>query len=295
MRILVTGVNGQVGGELMDLGIAGCELIPADRDVLDLADPSSIEVAYARIAPDLVVNCAAYTSVDKAEDQVDLAFAINSDGPKYLAKLCAENEVPLIQISTDYVFDGSKAGAYTPSDPVQPLGVYGASKEVGEQAVRKLCPAHVILRTAWVFSARGNNFVKTMLRVGETTEELGVVADQIGLPTSGHDIAQAIAAIVGKIRTGNEPWGIYHFCNAGAASWHEFAQEIFATAETSWGRKPEVEAITTAQYPTKAARPANSVLSTETFETTFEFKSRPWRLALADVLDELLTTREDAR
>jgi dTDP-4-dehydrorhamnose reductase len=295
MRILVTGVNGQVGGELMKLGIAGCELIPAARDVLDLADPESIENAYTLIAPDMVVNCAAYTAVDNAEDEPEVAFAVNAEGPGHLAKLCADNNIPLIHVSTDYVFDGSKTEAYMPDDAVQPLGVYGASKEAGEQAVRAQCPAHIILRTAWVFSARGNNFVGTMLRIGATMDHLRVVADQIGCPTSAHDIALAITILVRKIKSGRKPWGTYHFCNAGMSNWHEFTQEIFTAAGALWGHKPAVEAITSAQYPTRAARPANSVLSTVSFEAEFDHTPRPWRLALADVIDELLTTREDAR
>jgi dTDP-4-dehydrorhamnose reductase len=294
MRILVTGVNGQVGGELMDLGILGCELIPADRSVLDLADPQSIEEACARIAPDLVVNCAAYTAVDQAEDEPEVAFAVNAEGPRHLARLNAAKGLPLIHISTDAVFDGAKTDLYLPSDPVNPLSVYGASKEAGERAIREVCPSHVILRTSWVFSSRGKNFVKTMLRLSESMEPLRVVADQTGRPTSAYDLSQAIVAVVKKIRSGNVHWGTYHFCNAGATTWYEFALGIFAEAEKTLDLEPVVKAITTREYPLKAKRPGKAVLSTDTFEAKFEYTPRPWRLALADVLYVLLMDKGGA-
>lgn len=288
MRILVTGVDGQIGGELMDLGIEGCELVPADRGCLDLSNQRSIEGAYSRIAPDLVVNCAAYTAVDKAEDEPDLAFSVNAEGVRHLARLCGQTGIPLIQVSTDYVFDGTKTEPYLPSDPVRPLGVYGASKEAGERAVRELCPSHVILRTSWVFSARGNNFVKTMLRIGEKTDTLKVVADQLGNPTSARDVARAIAAVVKKDQSGEASWGTYHFCNRGTTTWHGFAQAIFEIAKRKRRHLPSVEAISTSDYPSAAARPANSVLNTNTFSRTFHYEPRSWHEALGEVMDELL-------
>lgn len=287
MKILVTGVNGQVGGELMALGIPGCELIPADRHTLDLADPRSIEDCYTKFAPDLVVNCAAYTAVDQAEDDPDIAFAINAEGPERLARLCAQTGIPLIQVSTDAVFDGATKELYSTDDPVNPLCVYAASKEAGEAAIREQCPSHIILRTSWVFSARGQNFVKTMLRIGEKGRHLRVVADQIGRPTSAADVAQAIAVVVNKIRQGNVRWGTYHFCNHDTVSWYDFAVVIFELAELTSGWKPSVEAITTAEYTAKAIRPAHCALSTEAFEREFNFKPRLWRTALEAVLQEL--------
>lgn len=294
MRILVTGVNGQVGGELMDLGIADCELVPANRATLELADVASIESAFTKILPDMVVNCAAYTAVDQAEDEPEVAFAVNAEGPRHLARLCAAKKVPLIHVSTDAVFDGAKTELYLPSDSVNPLSVYGASKEAGERAIREVCPSHVILRTSWVFSARGKNFLKTMLWLGETGEHLRVVVDQTGSPTSAHDLAQAIAAVVTKISSGGVHWGTYHFCNRDVVSWYNFATIIFAIVEKTLGIKPEVEPIPTTEYPLKAVRPVNCALSTETFETEFEFRPRSMRLALEDILQEILTTKGSA-
>lgn len=293
MRVLVTGTDGQVGGELMALSITGCELIAVDRGVMDLADALSIKCAFADICPDLVVNCAAYTAVDLAEEQEEIAFAVNAEGPNVLAQLCAKANIPIIHLSTDYVFDGTKTDAYVPDDPVHPVCVYGVSKEAGECAVRENCPQHLILRTAWVFSARGKNFVKTMLDVGKKSDHLRVVMDQVGSPTSAKDVAQAIVVVIESIRDREIPWGTYHFCNAGTATWYAFAEAIFEIVEGSWGHRPKVLPISARDYPTPALRPLNSVLNTTAFAKAFNLTPRPWRDALTDTLDELMTGLEE--
>ena len=223
MKVLVLGTSGQVGDALMRASwLAGTTLAGLARPALDMADPASIDRAMAENAPDLVVNATAYTAVDKAESDRDAAFAVNRDGPARLAALCAARGVPLIHISTDYVFDGTKPAPYAENDPVDPVNVYGASKEAGEAAVRAALPRHVILRTSWVYAAHGANFVKTMLRLGRERPELGVVADQTGAPTAAADIAAAIVAIAGRIeaarsenRLDDVPWGTYHLTGAG--------------------------------------------------------------------------------
>lgn len=198
--------------------------------------------------------------MDRAETERDAAWAANCDGAAHIAASCRDMGIPLIHISTDYVFDGTKGGPYREDDPVNPLSVYGASKEAGERAVRDALREHVILRTAWVYSAHGHNFVKTMLRLAAECPALRVVADQTGAPTAAADLAAAIAHIATQIGAGNTAWGTYHFTGAGAVTWHGFAEAIFARAERWRGPKPRVEAIATAEYPTPARRPANSVL-----------------------------------
>jgi dTDP-4-dehydrorhamnose reductase len=240
-----------------------------------------------RERPDMVINAAAYTAVDRAESEPDAAWAANCTGPARLAAACREAAIPLIHISTDYVFDGSKAGTYREDDPVNPLGVYGRSKEAGDRAIREALAEHVILRTAWVYSAHGHNFVKTMLRLAGERPVLRVVADQTGSPTSAADIAAAIAGVVRRLAAGGAQWGTYHFVGAGAVTWHGFAEAIFGLAAPWRGPPPRVEAITTADYPTPARRPANSVLDCRYIGEAFGITPRPWREALADVIREL--------
>jgi dTDP-4-dehydrorhamnose reductase len=246
----------------------------------------------ARQRPDLVINLAAYTAVDRAESEPESAWAVNCAGAAHVAAACGEGTTPLIQLSTDYVFDGCKLGAYREEDPVNPLGVYGRSKEAGERAVRAAVPHHIILRTAWVYGAHGTNFVKTMLRLGAERPSLRVVADQQGCPTAAADIASALMAIAGKIERGGANWGTFNFTGAGSTSWHGFAEEIFdvATGLGSWpvGSKPLVEAITTDQYPTPARRPMNSVLDCRKIAETFGISPPQWRTSLQVVVRELL-------
>jgi len=292
--ILVTGAGGQVGTELLARAARhGHDVTGLVRADLDISDAAAVEAAVAKIKPSLIVNAAAYTAVDKAEEDRDAAYAINRDGPANLAEAAKQAGIPLIHISTDYVFDGSKDGAYLESDPVAPLGVYGASKEAGEQAVRAALDEHVIMRTSWVYAAHGGNFVKTMLRVGKDRDQLRVVADQFGAPTSAADIADAILTIATRIGEGNRSsWGTYHYTAEGRASWHGFAEAIFARAEPVWGRCPVVEAIPSSDYPTPAKRPTNSVLDAAKILAAFAVPRRPWQDGLEDVLGVLLAEAE---
>jgi dTDP-4-dehydrorhamnose reductase len=288
MKLLVLGAGGQVGHELRRYPWpAGTILTALDRNRLDITRREAVIATIAGEHPDIVVNAAAYTAVDRAETERDDAWAANCDGPGHLAASCRATGIPLIHISTDYVFDGTKKGPYREDDPIKPLGVYGASKEAGERAVRRALREHIILRTAWVYSAHGHNFVKTMLRLAGERPVLRVVADQTGSPTAAADIAGAIAAIVQCVSAGNAAWGTYHFTGAGAVTWHGFARAIFEGAEVWRGPPPRVEAITTADFPTPARRPANSVLDCARIGAAFGVVPRPWRAALADTLAEL--------
>jgi len=285
--ILVLGLGGQVGTELLRQGGDGL-VAPAIAE-LDITDPASVAAAVAARPWKAVINAAAYTAVDKAESDVATCWAINAYGPAVLAAETARAGIPIVHISTDYVFDGTGEGYYREDDPVRPLGVYGASKEGGEQAVRTANPRHAIIRTAWLVSAHGGNFVKTMLRVGAERPQLRVVDDQRGCPTSAADLAGALLTVTRRlIEDEHAPTGTFHFVNSGEASWCEFARAIFADGAARGGPSPQVEAITTADYPTPARRPANSRLSTAGLTAAFGITPRPWRAALGDILAELL-------
>ena len=236
----------------------------------------------------MAINLAAYTAVDRAESEADAAWAINCAGAAHIAAACAESETPLIHLSTDYVFDGRKTGPYQEGDAVNPLGVYGSSKEAGERAVRAALTQHVILRTAWVFGAYGTNFVKTMLRLAGERPLLRVVADQRGCPTAAADIAAALMVIAERIERGAAKWGTYHFAGVDAVSWHGFAKAIFDLAAPQLSVRPQVEPITTDQYPTPARRPMNSVLDCRKIEEAFGIRTLPWRVGLASVIREIL-------
>jgi dTDP-4-dehydrorhamnose reductase len=288
MKLLVLGAGGQVGHELSRLPWPADYRIAAfDRAAVDITQGEAVAAAFECERPDIVINAAAYTAVDRAETEPDAAWAGNCAGPGHLAAACHAAGIPLIHISTDYVFDGSKPGPYREDDPVNPLGIYGHSKEAGDRAVREALPEHVILRTAWVYSAHGHNFVKTMLRVAAERPVLRVVADQTGSPTSAADIAGAIAAIARRVAAGDRHWGTYHFAGGGAVTWHGFAEAIFELAAPWRGAPPKVEAITTADYPTPARRPPNSVLDCRHIGEVFGIVPRPWREALAEVIGEL--------
>jgi dTDP-4-dehydrorhamnose reductase len=275
--ILVFGGNGQLGRELVRAAAErDVALIALPHREADIADGASVTAALERHKPLLIVNAAAYTAVDLAESNIADAARGNEIGPAVLAAACAAVGVPLVHISTDYVFDGAKAGAYVESDPVAPLNVYGRTKAAGETAVRQALRQHVILRTAWVYSEFGNNFLKTMLRLAATRDELRVVADQAGSPTSARTIADAILRIAPRLAGGNDVYGTYHFTAAGVTTWHGFASRIIATAAPLTGRHPRVVAIATADYPTAARRPANSQLDCRHFAQTFGFSAPPW-------------------
>lgn len=289
-RILVTGANGQLGSELLRRA-SRCDVAAEglSSKQLDITDARAVREAVLQSGAAVVVNAAAYTAVDKAESEAARAFAVNRDGTAILAAVCSEADIPFIHVSTDYVFDGSKATPYTEDDPVHPVSVYGASKEAGERALRDTWPRHVILRTAWVYSAFGNNFVKTMLRLARERDSLRVVADQRGCPTAAGDLAEAILSLVRRIdREGNIPWGTYHYCGAGSTTWHGFAEAIVHLAAPALGRTVPVIPITTADYPTPAKRPANSVLDCSKIRERLGIQPRPWRDSLAEVVAELV-------
>ena len=289
--ILIFGANGQVGFELMRAawapGLTPVGLTRADGDV---TDEQAVTAALAAHSPALVVNASAYTAVDKAESEANAAYAVNRDGPAHLARSCAAANVPLIHVSTDYVFDGtSKTEPWREDDPVAPQGVYAASKLAGEEAVRTVQPDHVILRTAWVFGAHGHNFVKTMLRLARERDELRVVADQHGCPTPAMAIAVAIATIAQARLTGGWTPGVFHYAGAPATTWHGFAERIVERAAGRIGRKPPVRAIATADFPTPARRPANSVLDTARIGQAYGIAPADWMDGLDRMLDETLS------
>lgn len=289
--ILVIGASGQLAQSLLEIAPEKVSL--AGRAVIDLSDTGGLDAAIAAHAPSAVINAAAYTAVDKAESDAEAAFALNRDGPAGLARICAAGNIPLVHVSTDYVFDGSKDGVYWESDPKSPLGVYGRSKSDGEDAVLAAGGAAAIVRTSWVYSAIGGNFVKTMLRLArEGRAEVGVVADQHGRPTYAPDLAQACLAALAKLSAdGAKAGGVYHFAGADDAVWADLAEATFAGAAARGGPAAAVKRITTAEYPTPAKRPANSRLDCTQFVAQFGFAPKPWRQSLEDCLDRLLGAR----
>ncbi|WP_121118355.1 dTDP-4-dehydrorhamnose reductase [Croceibacterium ferulae] len=291
MRIAVTGTSGQVVTSLLERGpLAGHEVIAIGRPALDLADPASILPALEAARPDAIVSAAAWTAVDKAESEAEAAHATNATGAGAVAETAARLGVPLVHISTDYVFDGSLDRPWREDDPTGPTGVYGATKLAGEQAVMAAHPNSAILRTAWVYSPFGANFVRTMLRLAETRDELGVVGDQVGNPTSALDIADGVLRVAANLAAGDDPAqrGVFHMTAAGEASWAEFAQAIFAASVTHGGPSARVNAITTADYPTPATRPANSRLDCRRIETAHGVVLPRWQDALPPVVARLL-------
>ena len=287
--ILVTGGAGQVGLELARADWPSyVRLHMPTRDELDLGDTDAVRAMFAATPFKAVINSGAYTAVDKAETEVAAAFAANAMGPAILAEVTRAAGIPLVQVSTDYVFDGSGEQDYSESDPVGPLGVYGASKLAGEVAVRTGNPRSVVMRTAWVLSPHRANFLKTMLRLAADRPALRVVDDQTGCPTSARDIAGALADITLRMIADPEaPTGVYHFVNAGSTSWAGLAREVFALSKARGGPEAQVEGITTAEYPTPARRPANSRLSTFKITRDYGIIPRPWQDAVAGIVAEL--------
>ena len=299
MKILVLGANGQVGSELRSA--MSCftqpdglqpQLTFSNRRDLDIADLQAIPTYLDLVAPDIVVNASAYTAVDQAETQRDLAFLVNEAAVRELALFCHKRRACLIHISTDYVFDGFSDRPYVESDEVGPFGVYGSSKLAGERVIRKILDEHIILRTSWVFGAKGNNFVKTMLRLASEKGELHVVADQYGAPTSARAIAETIATVIARLTS--EPrleqlWGTYHYSGWPFVSWAEFAKEIFdqATCRQLLKDSPKVFDIGTADFPTAATRPANSRLDCSKLKEAFDIEPDDWMRSLGLMLDEL--------
>jgi dTDP-4-dehydrorhamnose reductase len=290
--ILVTGGTGQLAAALATLGGNRVKLV--GRPGFDFDRPATIEATFGAAAPALVVNAAAYTAVDAAEADAAAAFRANHDGPETLARLCATAGVPLIHVSTDYVYDGEKPSPYVEADAVGPRSVYGASKLAGETAVLASGARAIILRTAWVYAATGRNFVRTMLNLAQTRDALRVVADQHGCPTAAADLASAILAIARRIETNG--WddarsGIFHAAGAGETTWHGLAMAVFRQASRHGAKTPtSVEAITTAEYPTPARRPANSRLDCTRLATAFGVRFPDWHDSLVRTIDEIFAT-----
>ncbi len=299
MRLVVTGTNGQVARALLEMRAPGIEIIAVGRPDFELAAPECVTPVLRGAKPDVIVNAAAYTAVDKAESEPDAAFAINEHGARAVAEAAAALGVPLIQLSTDYVFDGGRATPYSETDPPAPVSVYGASKLAGEAAVAAVTSDHVILRLAWVYSPFGANFVRTMLRLAETRDEIAVVADQSGGPTSALDIAAAIAQIAANLATrpdAEELRGVFHLSPAGEANWAELAGAIFDAARARGGPSARVRPISTAEYLTAAKRPANSRLDGAKLAAAHGVRLGHWRKSLAVCVDRLVSPAEtDAR
>ena len=290
IRLVVTGNSGQVASSLLEraAGRPEFEVIALGRPALDLETPATVGATLRAARPDVVVSAAAYTAVDKAESDPERAFAANRDGAGAVAAATRDLGVPLIHLSTDYVYPGDKPTPYVEDDATGPLGVYGASKLAGEDAVRAAHPHAVILRTSWVYSPFGANFVRTMLRVGAQRTSLRVVDDQHGNPTSALDIADALLRMAPGLLADREHGGIFHCCGEGATTWCGLARRIFATSAALGGPHPDVEAITTADYPTPARRPGNSRMETGAFAARYGFSLRPWQDAVDETVKRLL-------
>ena len=274
-KILVTGANGQLGQCLQKISsqFEEFEFIFTDSETLDITNKEEVNDFFWQNAPDFCINAAAYTAVDLAETEVEKAFLVNADGTENLAEACAENNAQFIHVSTDYVFDGENNLAYTEEDFTNPLGVYGASKLAGDELALEVNPCSVILRTSWVYSEFGKNFVKTMLNLFATKEELSIVADQFGQPTNANDLAEAIMKI---IKSEKITPGIFNFSNLGRISWFDFAEKIAELSEA----KIKLNAIETSQYPTPAKRPKNSVLDLDKISKTYAIQLKPWEESL---------------
>ena len=282
MNILVTGADGQLGSELQELAktAAAHQFIFTDRNTLDITDASAVADAIAKSNAQFVINCAAYTAVDRAETDLETAMAINSDGAGILAAACRQVGARFVHVSTDYVFDGNGTSPYRENDPVDPLNAYGKTKQSGEAAVQEANVDSIIIRTSWVYSQFGGNFVKTMMRLMGSRAEVGVVADQYGSPTYAADLAAAIMHIIDG---GNWVPGIYHFSNDGVITWFEFAEAI----REMIGSNCTVQPLTTEQYPTPAKRPAYSVMDKTKIQQTFGLPLQPWRQSLQRCVQKL--------
>ena len=290
-RILIAGGSGQLAIALAEAAASrSLDAQRVGRPTLDFDRPSSIAEVFQSSVPWLVINAAAYTAVDAAEDDADAASRANRDGPAELAQLCETASIPLIHVSTDYVFDGTKGAPYVESDPTSPQGVYGATKLAGEQAVATACTRSIILRTSWVYSPFGKNFVRTMLAVGHKNPRLRVVADQRGCPTSAPDLADAIIGIAAQLADGgwqNHYGGVYHAAGTGETTWHGLAIATFAAASRHGMTPPAVDPITTGQWPTKARRPPDSRLDCGKLDATFGLRLPPWRDGLDRTVDAI--------
>lgn len=288
MKVLITGCEGQVGHLLVSKLREKTHLMACDRHSLDITQRQHVLNTVAKFKPDYIINAAAYTTVDKAEDEIELAFSVNRDGPAYLAEAAFLNDSTLIHISTDYVFDGNSNDCYSETMPITPLGVYGESKLAGELAVTSNCQKFFIIRTAWLFSENGNNFVRTMLSLSKTRNQLSIVGDQFGGPTYAGDLVDAIITIINAVEACEKPqWGIYHFSGAPHVSWFEFATAIFSQAQVHGvlEKMPSLSAITSSAYPARACRPANSRLDCTKIRQQFGIEPSDWQLALKNIAE----------
>jgi dTDP-4-dehydrorhamnose reductase len=297
--ILVTGGTGQLAVALTESApLRELVVHRVGRPALDFDRPASVAEMFAAAAPSVVVNAAAYTAVDAAEDDVDAAFRANRDGPAELARLCEAAGIPLIQVSTDYVFDGHKGAPYHETDATAPQSVYGASKLAGEDAVLAACSRVIVLRTSWVYSPTGRNFVRTMLAAGQRNSQLRVVADQTGCPTSSQDLAHAILSMAGRLITGgwlDQYAGIYHAAGTGAATWHELATATFEAAARHGLAQPAVVPIATDEWPTRAKRPPDSRLDCGKLASVFGLRLPPWQDGLARTVDAIFASQARGR
>ena len=289
MKILVTGANGQLGRELLkcsnNLGFVSVGL---NRDELDIQDIWCIQKAIEEYEPDCLINTAAYTSVDKAESESELAFAINETAVSFLAKCCKDANIPLVHFSSDYVFSGNKSGLYSEENHPEPINIYGKSKLAGEYVLQQECEKFLIFRTSWVFSMHGNNFLKTMLRLGTQNESLNVIADQFGKPTSASELARVCLETLRNKNLGQ--WGTYHLAQPEITNWHEFSKVIFDKARLLGFplKMSSLSPISTDQFPSVARRPANSALDCSLLEKTFNLSIKPWSVSVEEVILDLL-------
>lgn len=286
LKVVVTGANGQLGYQLVKKLENRVSLEAFDKSTLNIVDRNQVQTVLRKFSPDIIINAAAYTSSDKAEEDIENAFAINSLGAANLATVAAEFDAVLIHVSTDYVFDGKQSKPYKETDPTNPLSIYGSSKLAGEQEICKICEKYIILRTAWVFAEHGNNFVKTMFRLAQNRPEIGVVVDQIGGPTYAGDIADTIINILSQLEVGYDArYGIYHYSGFPYVSWNEFAKQIFAAAveQNLINKSPKINAITSEEYPTPAKRPEFSMLDCSKINNNFGILPSNWQAALNDL------------
>ncbi len=293
--ILVVGKSGQLARCLRDRAIENnVPIMHLGRPELDLEDGANIGAAIAALEPAVIINAAAYTAVDRAETESERAFAVNCHAAATIAELAQRRDIPLIHVSTDYVFDGLKDSPYREDDRTAPINIYGSSKLAGEVAVRGACPGAVIIRTAWVYSPYGHNFVRTMQRLSASQSIVRVVDDQRGMPTSALDLAEAILTIAGQMESVNnrDVAGVYHLAGEGEASWYEFAGAIFASLRRRGLKAPELHAIPTAEFPTPARRPKNSCLDLSKAGRAFGVKLPPWQSSLEACLDHMLAPEE---
>jgi dTDP-4-dehydrorhamnose reductase len=293
MKIMVVGAAGQVGKDIVELAFKlNINIVAYPRETLDITDLSAVQEAVAS-HPDLtcLINAAAYTAVDLAEDNVEQAYAINADAVENLAIVCQQYDIPLIHLSTDYVFSGEKSEPYNEEDETGAKSIYGASKLEGEQIIQSIMEKYIILRVSWVFGQYGKNFVKTIIRLAKEREELSIVADQWGNPTAAADIARVLLQLAEQIQQGNTAWGIYHYCGDGAVSWYQFAEKIVELEKMKTSLKLQsLLPITSDKYPTKALRPMNSRLNCDKIRQNFAIEQRSWLEYLKTICEETSET-----